>query len=144
MKISIKTASKNTCFPKPIIKEIESYKVTFHEDSIFFKKFRELYENLSQNGNSEKFYSAFYGEIVLYEDSMFSALSCHASTFLATKIADCTLASFKKRLDGACQPSEKPLTAFEKAAMHFLGGYVFHNLYRKLKNSNKWNTLECQ
>ena len=59
-KISIETASKNTCFPEPIIKEIESYKVTFHEDSMFFKKFRELYKNLSQNGNSEKFYSAFY------------------------------------------------------------------------------------
>lgn len=39
---------------------------------------------------------------------------------------------------------EKTLSPQEVDALHYLGGYVIHNLHRKLKNSSKWNEKESQ
>ncbi len=140
-------AGRNSCFPEKLTAEITSFKTCFSEDSSIFREFAPIYSALQKTGNSEKFYATFYGKIVWHAETFFPTLSEHASTFLSTKLADYTVAQYKKGSLSQRHDKEQtapPFTDTERNAMHYLGGYVYHNLHRKLKNSKQYKTAQSQ
>ena len=66
--------------------------------------------------------------------------------FFATKVADHILFIAKKSLDSSAYPlQELPCQrCMELSGGQYLNGYVFHYLNKKLKNSQKWKSPECQ
>ena len=116
------------------------------------KKFTEITKisfKFERSGNIEKFYSDYYSTVCLMATNYFINLSCNAATLLATTVAEFILVYYKRKaaeinddlhiLPGN-SPSKSVLSSMEIAGLQYLGGYVLHNLHRKLKNSNLLDT----
>ena len=125
------------------------------KDTCEMKMMQKLHGEYQKRGNVEKFYSHYFSEIPPKATSYFPGLSEKTATFLATKVADHMLFLAKKDKDLVdVDPSMKSenissnknsnLSEREISAGQYLCGYVFHNLHKKLKNSPKWKSTECQ
>ena len=101
---------------------------------------------MQKRDDAEEFYAAFYAKIVLYSNDYFTTLTSHASTFLASKVADGILIYYKKSLkcDIPSDSKQMRLSQEEKDGLGYLGGYVFHNLFRKFKNSKNYATKKAR
>ena len=101
--------------------------------------------NLSCNAATDYYYST----VCLMATNYFINLSCNSATLLATTVAEFILVYYQRKaaevnddlhiLPGN-SPSKSVLSSMEIAGLHYLGGYVLHNLHRKLKNSNLLDT----
>ena len=144
---AVTTAARNKCFPLNMTEEIQSFPVMLTEESGLFKDIQGFYTKLQKKGDAEEFYTAFYSKIVLHSNDYFASLTSHASTFLATKVADGLLIHYRKSLnsdDTPSNPRQMNLSKQEKDGLGYLGGYVFHNLFKKFKNSKNYLTKESQ
>ncbi len=129
-----------------MIEEVQSFPVMLTEQSALYKDIQEPYRKLEKHGDAEEFYTAFYSTIVLHSDDYFTPLTSPSATFLSSKIADGLLIHHKKSLNGGT-PSNQNQTKLSKEetdGLGYLGGYVFHNLFKKLKKSKKFATKESQ
>ena len=144
---AVTTAARNKCFPLNMTEEIQSFPVMLTEESGLFKDIQGFYTKLQKKGDAEEFYTAFYSKIVLHSNDYFASLTSHASMFLATKVADGLLIHYRKSLnsdDTPSNPRQMNLSKQEKDGLGYLGGYVFHNLFKKFKNSKNYLTKESQ
>ena len=58
------------------------------EGTTDFSVMKALFEGYVKNGNTEKFYGAYYARVPLKSNTFFLGLSHNAATLLATKFAD--------------------------------------------------------
>ncbi len=125
--------------------EIKNFPVILTEESAIYKDIQGPYRKLQKRGDAEELYTA-YSPIVLHSNEYFASLTSHASTFLASKVADGLLIFYKKSLnsDTPSNPNQMKLSQEEKDGLGYLGGYVSHNLFRKFKNSKNYATKESQ
>ena len=142
------TAIANNCYPEIIKTELEKYNFkNISEDllsivSCTFKKFK-------KNGDMEKLYSSMFPEIVLRAHDYLPQFSRDTATLLLSKLAD-KLIALQKECNAKCgdadNNTQEPLLLNEKEkhGLHYIGGYVFHKLYRNLKNSTSWREKSCQ
>ncbi len=132
---AVTTASRNKCFPLNVTQEIQSFPVMLTEESALYKDIQGLYRKLQKRGDAEEFYAAFYAKIVLYSNDYFTTLTSHASTFLASKVADGILIYYKKSLkcDIPSDSKQMRLCQEEKDGLGYLGGYVFTTFLESLK-----------
>ena len=103
-----------------------------------------LYDGFMKNGDKEKFYGKFYGQIPLNATRYFQGLSLNSATLLATKVADSILTYCKLFLPTSDEysPSQTLLSDKETSGLQYiLGGYVLHNLHKKYA---KHSTHESQ
>ena len=104
-----------------------------------------LHEKLNiKSINPEKFYGFFYSKIVLNSKSFFPMLSESASKVLTTKLADILLCFKKEKEVDVTTTSTRNISERELSGLQYLGGYVMQNLYKKIKNSKKYNCEEYQ
>lgn len=66
------------------------------EDTVEFVMLKSIFDGYSKNGNTEKFYAKYYGEIPLNSAKYFKGLSRNAATLLSTKVADCMIVYCKQ------------------------------------------------
>ncbi|XP_015775483.1 PREDICTED: uncharacterized protein LOC107353659 [Acropora digitifera] len=92
-----------------------------------------LFEGYAKNGNTEKFYGAYYAQVPLKSTTFFPGLSHNAATLLATKLADGMLSYCNdlKSVTNKSQSSKTALSEKENAGLQYVGGYVLHKLYKK-------------
>ena len=144
--------SQNACYSMAARDELVSYHMVLGEETDEMKMMQKLYSDFQQKGNVEKFYTKYFSEVPLKATNYFPGLSEKTATFLATKVADHML-FIAKRLDDVNR-STRPrditsttntnLSEREISGGQYLGGYVFHNLHKKLKGSPKWKSPESQ
>ena len=103
------------------------------EGSQEFTLLRTVFDSLQKKGDSELFYSRFFGNVCINATKYFTGLSRNAATLLTTKVADSMLAYCKKQKDTATSASETVTKMTEKqmAGLQYIGGYVLHNLHKK-------------
>ena len=134
-------------FDKSLKDEVNDFCLELGESTSEFRTVQNLYDSFISKGNSEAFYSKFYGEIVLNSSKYFKGLSQRAATLLATKLADTLLGHAK---EGLKKNSAKDvvttvsLSENELAGMQYLGGYVLQSLHKKHRTSKHKATTESQ
>ena len=147
--------SKNACYPKTARDELASYCLVLGEDTCEMKMMQKLYREYQKKGNVEKFYTQYFSEVPPKATRYFPGLAEKTATFLATKVADHMLFLAKKdknsvdvdqsgRSRDITSTTNTILSEREYSGGQYLGGYVFHNLNKKLKNSPKWKSPEYQ
>lgn len=132
--------------------ELVSYHMVLGEETNEMKMMQKLYSDFQRKGNVERFYAKYFSEVPLKATRYFPGLSDKTATFLSTKVADHMLFIAKKRLHDVNQPTRlrettgttTNLSEKEVSGGQYLGGYVFHNLHKKLKGSPKWKSPESQ
>ncbi len=129
--------SKNSCFSIKIKLELLNYKIS-QPNTDLQKELQKLYNQYTNGFDREEFYGKFYANIVSKAQEYFPGLGRNSSTLLSTKLADHLLAFKLKKTKDAQDAGivvQMELSATEKDGLHYIGGYVLHNLHRKLKNS---------
>lgn len=113
----------------------------FDEGTDEFTVLKTIYDGYLKNGDIEKFYGKYYGQVPLQSTKFFSGLSHNAATLLATKVADSMLVYCKstKACCSSNHPTQTLLSEREKAGLQYVGGYVLHNLH---KQHAKISTIE--
>ena len=113
----------------------------FDEGTDEFTVLKTIYDGYLKNGDIEKFYGKYYGQVPLQSTKFFSGLSHNAATLLATKVADSMLVYCKstKACCSSNHPTQTLLSEREKAGLQYVGGYVLHNLH---KQRAKISTIE--
>ena len=97
-------------------------------------------------GEVEKFYPTFYKAVTLKKN--ICGLSKKASTVVGFELANHVL-SYYRSSQSAVGSQEKneissPLNEKEVAVVTYIGGYVFAELYRRIRKSNLWESDVCQ
>ena len=136
---ALKNISEREVFAADIRNELKQYK--YEEPGGETQEFiviRKLFEDYFKNGNAEKFYGNYYAQVPLKSSIFFKGLSRNAATLLATKVADFILSYCKgvKSSDKIPPSAETVLSEKEQAALHYVGGYVLHNLHKKYARKN--------
>ncbi|KAL9956840.1 hypothetical protein ACROYT_G038383 [Oculina patagonica] len=130
-------------FTKSLRSELRNYSFQQPEEgSLEFATIKSIYDGFLKKGDLEKFYQKYYSTVPVKSTQFFSGLSRNAATLLSTKVADCLIAHSKQNKNsGDNSPTTTVLSEREKAGLQYLGGYVFHNLYKK---HARINTVESQ
>ena len=136
--------SLNKCYSKDITDEISKY--TYAEmDSESFDEIYTMYDTFLKNGNLEEYYSSFYQKIHLHSHRYFPKLSKVSAKLLTSKLAHVLLSERKKtHLKENISTDHKELSEREADALNYIGGYILHKLYKKLKNSKYYKLDEYQ
>ena len=121
----------------------------FVPSASFIVESQKLYKVLYNSGDAEKFYTNFFTIMPLKAEEFFQNINKNAAMLLVLKFADSLIAFEKER--GACRSSDKAnspepskISDNEKSALQYLGGYVLHNLHKKIRASKKYNSEENQ
>jgi len=103
------------------------------EESDEFSVVKTIYEGYARNGETERFYGK-YATVAVKSTQFFTGLSRlrNAATLLSL-LAYCEQ---KQHSSESSNTIRTFLSDREKAALHFLGGYVLHNLHKKHARSN--------
>ena len=91
----------------------------FDEGTDEFTVLKTIYDGYLKNGDIEKFYGKYYGQVPLQSTKFFSGLSHNAATLLATKVADSMLVYCKstKACCSSNHPTQTLLSEREKAGL---------------------------
>ena len=92
---------------------------------------------MSKSGNAERFYAAFYANIVFHATSHFIGLSRNSATLLCSKVADCLLAHSREKAETHTRAPLTKLSDRQKSGLQYIGGYVLHKLHNKHKQASK-------
>ena len=115
------------------------------EESEEFCLLKRIYDGFIKKRNPEKFYCRYYAQVPLNAQKFFPGLSRNAATLLSMKLADRLLSYCKEQVyDEQTKQDALRLSDKEKAGLQYLGGYVLHNLHKKLMRSKDSELLECQ
>ena len=100
-----------------------------------------------QTPNKARFESAAVRSSSLIKRRALQKWQSHKHTFLATNVADGLLIHYRKSLNSDDTPSnpwQMNLSKQENDGLGYIGGYDFHNLFKKFKNSKNYLTKESQ
>ena len=145
-KNTVASLAPNKCYPGKIRRELSNWRITVAENLL--QDVQLVCKSLTKyKPDTEKFYSSLYASIVVKASTYFIGLQPQISTLLATKLANTILhEATKPNVKSSTENSDTRLHLSEKeiARLQYLGGYICNNLYKKVRNSSKWNTEECQ
>ena len=101
------------------------------------------YEKLLKKRDIEQFHTFCYTYIIFTSKKYLLNYTEDAGTLLLMKITDSLLAYQSKNVEMEVIPDESnekklPLSEMERHGLCYIGGYVMHKLYKKIKNSTKW------
>ena len=108
-----------------------------------------LYEELAKKSDIEKFYGNYSATIPMKAEQLFPMLTKNAAMLLVLKLAEFFVQDVKRIKSGqlnldANRNKTSNLTQKDIDCIQYLGGYVIHTLYRKVRNSKNYATLESQ
>ena len=127
VKYAIQTVNRGRAFAPSLRNELNLYQFKqFDEGTDEFTVLKTIYDGYLKNGDIEKFYGKYYGQVTLQSTKFFSGLSHNAATLLATKVADSMLVYCKstKACCSSNHPTQTLLSEREKAGLQYVGGYV--------------------
>ena len=110
-----------------------------------------IYQKLTKNSDPEKFFSEFYGKIVLQSEK-YVGVKNPQSMLITSKIAEKLLHYFKVLQnwgEGSLSSSSETeihisLSERELHGLQYLAGYVVSNLMKKVKNDKNYSSVENQ
>ena len=127
--------ARNKIYMAKMREEVSSFAVNrVNTSTAEFSQLQEIYKTLARTGNTEKFYAEFYSTVVYRSNNYFGNLSEVTATLLSTKVADFLLVHSKESEDGAAKGTKEKqkVSNIELSGLQYIGGYVLHNLSRKL------------
>ena len=99
---------------------------------------------LKKYADDEKFYSFFYGKIVINAGTLIPDLPPPMCTLMAKKLGDNVLHYFKKQKQLPCQKPHSPISAKEMDGLQYLAGYVVSRFLKRIKNSPNYMSESSQ
>ena len=140
-------AAENKCFPDAIRRELKEYNIKDLNENIL-QNMLIAYGKLVRNGNIEKYYELFYSDTVINSKTYLPELSQHTSALILFKLADRILTWYKEMKSqsttASVSLSQMSLSERETHGLKYIGGYIFHKLHKKLKNSKNWKSPVSQ
>ena len=136
---SRKILETDDCYPSEI-RNVFSKASDFVPSASFIVESQKLYKVLYNSGDAEKFYTNFFTIMPLKAEEFFQNINKNAAVLLVLKFADSLITFEKKRVackssDKANSPEPSKISDNEKSALQYLGGYVLHNLHKKIRAS---------
>ena len=131
------------CYPETIRNKWKFYQM--QENKTLYAIVKKIYSTLVSTSNAERFYEQFYSQ-TLASPSFFPKLHDQLCVELLRKGADKILAHFITTSRPSPEYIEPSMTPPEIDALDYLGGYVLHNLEKKLarkKDSSSLLILKC-
>ena len=128
---------QNDCYPKALREEIFQHQ--FRLTDPLKDELIKCYAVLSENGDVEKFFSAFYGNVIQFAIVLVPDLKRPSSTLLLKKLGDKMLNSFK-RPQQLAQGRPEAISHKELGALQYLSGYVVHKFLKRARNSPKYKS----
>ena len=124
------------CYPKVEREKLLAVKVSSEEVEILHNEMSHILD--TYKGNSDKYYNLFFNYFSS-ENIFTKKINKLYGTVVALELSTKLLSIIKS--DGQSKdvdeiPSE--ITKYELQGMQYLGGYIFHKLYKKFRNSKKW------
>jgi len=127
---------ENSCYPQALRERIAEH--DFQLTSGLQNELVKAYDILEKHGDAEKFYSFFYGKIVVNAEKLMIGLPVPMSTLLAKHLGDKILYFFK-RLKLLSSSKPQPINEKEMDGLQYLCGYVVHKLLKKT-----WRSSNCK
>ena len=81
--------SEDFCFEESVRKAFAIFEITTYESSVIWNQLKEIFEKFS--GNTEKFYTSFYGFLIPGMLTLFTQISRYQSILLSTEVANLCL-----------------------------------------------------
>ena len=124
------------CYPKVEREKLLALKVSSEEVELLHNEISHILD--TYKGNTDKYYNLFFNYF-LSENIFTKKINKLYGTVVALELSTKLLSIIKS--DGQSKdvdeiPSE--ITKNELQGMQYLGGYIFHKLYKKFRNSKKW------
>ena len=124
------------CYPKVEREKLLALKVSSEEVELLHNEISHILD--TYKGNTDKYYNLFFNYF-LSENIFTKKINKLYGTVVALELSTKLLSVIKS--DGQSKdvdeiPSE--ITKNELQGMQYLGGYIFHKLYKKFRNSKKW------
>ena len=111
----------------------------------FINNFCEELNGKVNSKSREKFYSTYYSHVIYNESVQMTNIKTKYLRVLLIKLGDLLWINLdKNKHDFSEQIRDQSVTEKEMHGLQYLGGYVFHNLCRKLKNSKNWKSEDHQ
>ena len=103
-------------------------------------------EAFIENNDPERFFEQFFCNITAKAIQFINDLTHASATTIMTQLGETVLSYLKIGVSGCSSSNKIPpsVTKSEIDALQYLGGYVFHKLLKKTKNSRKYNSEENQ
>lgn len=143
LKDSLSELGSDLCYPITVRSKWSTYQITENEE--LNAKVKKIYGKLVISSNGERFYEEFYSQI-LTSPSYFPGLEYQHCVELLRKSADKILSHFVQSSRPSPQIMESIMTSHEIDALEYLGGYVLHNIEKKLirkKDVSSLAILDC-
>ena len=155
-KESVDSLAKDECYPEYIRDQFKTLVMdNLQPNNDLYEDVVVIYQKLNKNSDPEKFFSAFYGKIVL-ESEKYVGVKNPQSTLITSKIAEKLLYYFKvfqqdeKSSSSSSSEAEQHVSLSERElhGLQYLAGYVVSNLMKKVKHDKNyilWKTkIYCQ
>ena len=147
--LSEKSATKlaeETYYPDNIISQFKSFVMTISQAEKIHCQFDQVMKKYASD--AEKFYPKFYKIVGTITE--FGNLSKHAITLIGFELANQVMAYLAKKscteenITNSSSFNNKIISKREASIIAYLSGYVFSNIYRKIRNSNLVNSVAAQ
>lgn len=131
-----------------IISELNSFSLATSYDGVATEQCLSSSFNdivINDIGEAEKFYPKFYKAVTLKQN--ICGLSKKASTVVGFELANHVLSYYRSQSAVGSQEKKEissPLNEKEVSIVTYIGGYVFAELYRRIRKSNLWESDVCQ
>ena len=133
---------EDKCYPVKVCEEFTNLNIlTPTQETLALMQ--GFYSGLAKNSDAEKFYQKYFSIVPMQAEQLFPMLTKNAAMLLVLKLAELMIQDVKKTkfnpiiLDSS---NVKELTQKEIDCLQYLGGYVIHTLYRKVRGHKNWAT----
>ena len=133
---------EDKCYPVKVCEEFTNLNIlTPTQETLALMQ--GFYSGLAKNSDAEKFYQKYFSIVPMEAEQLFPMLTKNAAMLLVLKLAELMIQDVKKTkfnpiiLDSS---NVKELTQKEIDCLQYLGGYVIHTLYRKVRGHKNWAT----
>ena len=133
---------QNECYPKTMRDTIADCQ--FQPSKHLLGELKIAFAILKKYADGEKFYSLFYGKIVINAGTLIPDLPPPMCTLMAKKLGDNVLHYFKKQKQLPCQKPHSPISAKEMDGLQYLAGYVVSRFLKRIKNSPNYMSESSQ
>ncbi len=120
--------AKNKCYPQLLREKIDEHQFRLTEE--LHNSLLDAYSILKKCADAEKFFSFFYGKIVLKASQLIPGLQQPMSTLLAKHLGDKMLFFFRKPKQ-LLSPEVPSITDKEIGGLQYLAGYVVHKILKR-------------
>ncbi|XP_065055178.1 uncharacterized protein LOC135683755 [Rhopilema esculentum] len=117
------------CYPVELCNAIKMFVFDKESENLRTELLKHC-SRLWKNSDAEKFYSEYYGSVVMNAEKFFPNLPFPGCTLVATKLADKIVSHFKTPAKQIAVP--KKITEQEMFSLQYLAGYVVHSVVKKL------------